>query len=59
MNSMIPKTRVACLSACLVTVFFLSLGIVRAQTWEWDFGDGSPKEYTQNPLHTYWVGTWT
>lgn len=21
--------------------------------WEWDFGDGSPVDYTQNPSHTY------
>lgn len=21
--------------------------------WEWDFGDGSPKNYQQNPAHTY------
>lgn len=22
-------------------------------TWEWDFGDGSPADFTQNPVHVY------
>lgn len=26
---------------------------VGALTWEWDFGDGSPFDNTQNPVHTY------
>lgn len=35
-----------------------SLGI--PDTWSWDFGDGSPLETSQNPLHTYTkAGTFT
>lgn len=26
---------------------------IGALTWEWDFGDGSPPDFTQNPVHTY------
>lgn len=32
------------------------------KTWEWDFGDGSPKSNDQNPIHTYPTdqsGPWT
>ena len=30
------------------------------ETWDWDFGDGSPHSYVQNPSHTYTdVGTYT
>jgi|GEM_PF-5751988 len=31
-----------------------------ATTWEWDFGDGSPTSYEQNPVHVYTTpGTYT
>lgn len=26
---------------------------IGALTWEWDFGDGSPLDYTQNPIHVF------
>lgn len=26
---------------------------IAPQTWEWDFGDGSPFDNTQNPVHSY------
>ena len=31
-----------------------------AVAWEWDFGDGSPKDFIDDPLHVYFVdGTYT
>jgi PKD repeat protein len=30
-----------------------------AETWSWDFGDGSPVSTEQNPTHTYSAGTYT
>ena len=24
-----------------------------ASSWQWDFGDGTPKDYNQNALHSY------
>lgn len=30
-----------------------SYGIFPPIAWNWDFGDGSPQDFTQNPLHHY------
>ena len=38
---------------------FLSYPYVDANYWKWDFGDGSPYDYTATPSHTYSnVGTY-
>lgn len=45
-----------------LTVYFSDMSIggtiwpihsINIDYWEWDFGDGSPKNYQQNPAHTY------
>ena len=36
-----------------LTVNFQDLSTGGAVGWEWDFGDGSPVDNTQNPSHTY------
>jgi len=36
-----------------LTVNFSDLSTNTPTYWEWDFGDGSPKSYAQNPAHTY------
>ena len=36
-----------------LTVNFQNLSTGGAVSWEWDFGDGSPVNTTQNPSHTY------
>ncbi|MDG1477234.1 MAG: PKD domain-containing protein [Vicingaceae bacterium] len=38
-------------SPLLVNFPFVGLGI--ANSWEWDFGDGSPNEFIPNPTHSY------
>jgi PKD repeat protein len=38
-----------------LTVQFTDTSI-DASSWSWDFGDGSPASYAQNPLHTYTTG---
>ncbi|MEZ4911287.1 MAG: PKD domain-containing protein [Saprospiraceae bacterium] len=32
---------------------FTDLSYFRPETWEWDFGDGSPRVTTQHPYHTF------
>jgi PKD repeat protein len=36
-----------------LTVNFSDLSTNNPTSWEWDFGDGSPHVYTQNPSHQY------
>lgn len=36
-------------------VHFTDASTESPTTWEWDFGDGSPKSYEQNPEHVYAV----
>jgi gliding motility-associated-like protein len=36
-----------------LTVNFQDLSSGGAVSWQWDFGDGSPPDFTQNPSHTY------
>jgi PKD repeat protein len=38
-----------------LTVLFTDTSI-DASSWAWDFGDGSPVSYQQNPQHTYLTG---
>ena len=49
-----PIARIVVTPDCLNRLRFqftdLSIG---ALTWEWDFGDGSPFDNTQNPVHIY------
>jgi PKD repeat protein len=35
------------------TVYFVDVSTGNPTSWSWDFGDGSPKEYTENAVHTY------
>ncbi|MEM8887121.1 MAG: PKD domain-containing protein, partial [Bacteroidota bacterium] len=39
-----------------VTFSDLSTGNFPMTSWIWDFGDGSPLSFAQNPTHTYTVG---
>ncbi|HTF05110.1 MAG TPA: PKD domain-containing protein, partial [Bacteroidia bacterium] len=56
-----------CLPASATYTFFDSSGTVQftdssvnVDTWVWDFGDASPPDSNQNPVHTYTVnGTYT
>jgi PKD repeat protein len=34
-------------------VYFTDESTGEIDTWEWDFGDGSPHSFVQNPVHTY------
>lgn len=34
-------------------VWFTDMSEKTPTTWEWNFGDGSPKSTSQNPMHTY------
>jgi len=36
-----------------LTVHFTDTSTGNPLTWDWDFGDGSPHDTTQNPSHTY------
>lgn len=40
---------------CSGDVDFIDLSDFAPTYWEWDFGDGSPLDFTQNPSHTYLV----
>jgi len=43
-----------------LTVDFTDLTLGEPDTWDWDFGDGSPHDTAQNPSHVYsTVGTYT
>ena len=38
-----------------LSVIFSDLSIGSPISWDWDFGDGSPHSYLQNPTHIYTV----
>lgn len=42
-------------STCSGDVDFFDQSGFAPTYWEWDFGDGSPLDFTQNPSHTYTV----
>jgi PKD repeat protein len=45
------------LSGCVpLTVNFTDESTGEIDTWEWNFGDGSPHSYVQNPSHEYTSG---
>ncbi|MHC1745016.1 MAG: PKD domain-containing protein [Syntrophobacteraceae bacterium] len=39
-----------------LTTTFTDLSTGGPTSWEWDFGDGTPKSYVRNPSHTYSSG---
>ncbi len=47
----VTPSEISCEYPFLVSFIDQSQG---AETWEWDFGDGSPVSTLQNPTHTYW-----
>ena len=49
-----PVARIVVVPDCANRLRFSFLDFsIGALTWEWDFGDGSPLDNTQNPIHTY------
>ncbi len=50
-----PLAKFAYSFSCLnnTTLFSFHDSSIKADTWAWDFGDGSPVDHTQNPSHTY------
>lgn len=41
--------------SCDPTIAFFDESGANATSWNWDFGDGSPADTTQNPVHTYLI----
>ena len=49
---------VAFLGIILITGWLSQFALNQSTpVYEWDFGDGSPKDSSQNPVHTYTSGS--